>query len=360
MQNLINIVSQFDIDEAILDIQAFGNGHINTTYKVVSNNSNRNYLLQQINHQVFKDVAALQNNIQNINTHIRSKLEMRGDTDIHRKSMELIPTRDAKLYYFDNQNYWRMMVLIPDALSYEAVTPEYSFAAGKAFAEFQMMLADMPEGALVETIPNFHNMEFRLQQFDDAIAHDPVGRVAEISDIIAEINQRRSEMLIIGQLHKAGELPKRINHCDTKVNNMLFDADGNVLCIIDLDTTMPGFVVSDFGDFMRTAGNKGLEDDEDLDRVAFDMQIFEAYTKGYVGVAKNFLTAIELQLLPFGARLMTYMQLCRFITDYINGDTYYKIHSPQHNLQRSKAQLKLLQSIESKMPDMQQFIAALC
>lgn len=355
MEKLIEIAKQFDISEAILNIHPFGNGHINTTYKITTKGT-KSYLLQQINHHVFKDVDALQNNIELITQHIRRKLVAQATPDIDRKCMQMIATRNQMLYHFDGENYWRMLVLIPESFSYETVNPAYSFAAGKAFAEFQMLLADMPNNALVETIPDFHNMEFRLKQFDQAIEQNAAQRVNEVSDLIDEIKKRRTEMLKVAHLHRKGELPKRINHCDTKVNNMLFDEHGNVLCIIDLDTTMPGFVMSDFGDFMRTAGNKGKEDDTELDKVEFDMEIFKAYSKGYVGIAKQFLSPIELELLPFGAKLMTYMQLCRFLTDYLNGDTYYKIHHPQHNLERSNAQFKLLLSIEQNMDAMQQFI----
>jgi len=180
-----------------------------------------------------------------------------------------------------------------------------------------------------------------------------------VKDLVDEVEKRADEMCQCERLYREGKLPKRINHCDTKVNNMLFDKDGKVLCVIDLDTAMPGFVMSDFGDFMRTAGNTGKEDDQNLDNVSFNMEIFKSYTKGYLESAKDFLSPIEIELLPFGAKLLTYMQLSRFLADYLNGDTYYKINGPLHNLQRSKAQFKLLQSIEANYPEMQKFIASM-
>ncbi|MHB9142307.1 MAG: phosphotransferase enzyme family protein, partial [Paludibacter sp.] len=265
-------------------------------------------------------------------------------------------TKKGKLYHFDGENYWRMMILIPDSYTFEAVTPEYSYSAGKAYGNFQFMLADLPGEPLGETIPNFHNMEFRLMQFREAVTSNTVGRLNEVSDLVTEIEKRAKEMCQCERLYREGKLPKRINHCDTKVNNILFDEDGKVLCVIDLDTAMPGFVMSDFGDFMRTAGNRGKEDELDLDNVSFSMEIFKSYTKGYLESAKHFLSPIEIELLPFGAKLLTYMQLTRFLADYINGDTYYKINSPLHNLQRSKAQFKLLQSIEANYEDMLNFI----
>jgi len=181
----------------------------------------------------------------------------------------------------------------------------------------------------------------------------------EVTEMVVEIEKRAEEMRQCERLFREGKLLKLINHCDTKVNNMLFDTNGKVLCVIDLDTAMPGFVMSDFGDFMRTAGNTGKEDDTNLDNVSFNMEIFRAYTRGYLESAKIFLTPLEISLLPFGAKLMTYMQLTRFLADYLNSDTYYKINSPLHNLQRSKAQFKLLQSIEANYQEMQRFITSI-
>ena len=219
------------------------------------------------------------------------------------------------------------------------------------------MLSDIPEGTLGETIPDFHNMEFRLRQFHEAVAANPAGRLEEVKDLVEEIEKRAEAMCIQERLYREGQLKKRTNHCDTKVNNMMFDADSDkVLCVIDLDTVMPGFVLSDIGDFIRTGANTGAEDDENLDNVNVNMEIFKAYTRGYMEKAKAFLTPTEIKLLPYGGRLLTYMQTVRFLTDYINGDTYYKIHSPKHNLIRTKAQFKLLQSLEAHAEEMDQFM----
>ena len=219
------------------------------------------------------------------------------------------------------------------------------------------MLSDLPEGTLGETIPNFHNMEFRLQQFHEAVEANAAGRLDEVKDLVDEIEKRAEAMCIQERLYREGKLKKRTNHCDTKVNNMLFDADTDkVLCVIDLDTVMPGFVLSDIGDFIRTAANTGAEDDENLDHVNVNLPIFEAYTRGYMEKAKDFLTPLEIKMLPYGGRLLTYMQTVRFLTDYLNGDTYYKIHSPKHNLIRTKAQFKLLQSLEAHAAEMDGFM----
>lgn len=356
-EELRDILDHFQLNEKVTSAEPFGNGHINDTLKVTTDKGEIKYVLQRINHQIFTDVEALQNNIHIVTSHIREQLEAKGETDIDRKVLTFLPTRDGKKYYFDGESYWRVSLFIPRSKSYEEITPELSFEAGKAFGDFQAMLSDLPEGTLKETIPNFHNMEFRLRQFHEAIEANPAGRLDEVRDLVEEIERRAEQMCVQERLYREGKLRKRVNHCDTKVNNMLFDADNDqVLCVIDLDTVMPGFVLSDIGDFIRTGANTGAEDDENLDNVNVNMEIFEAYTKGYMEKAKAFLTPLEIQLLPYGGRLLTYMQTVRFLTDYINGDTYYKIHSPKHNLIRTKAQFKLLQSLEAHAEEMDRFM----
>ena len=355
-EDLLRILDQFQLKEKVVSVEPFGNGHINDTLKVTVENNEVKYVLQRINHLIFNNVDMLQNNIHTVTTHIRRKLEEKGVADIDRKVLTFLPAKDGKNYYFDGDSYWRVCLFIPRSKSYEEISPELSYEAGKAFGEFQSMLSDLPEGALGETIPNFHNMEFRLQQFHEAIANDPAGRLEEVSSLVEEIEKRADSMCIQERMYREGKLKKRTNHCDTKVNNILFDEEGNVLCVIDLDTVMPGFVLSDIGDFIRTAGNTGAEDDENLDNVRVNIPIFEAYTRGYMETARSFLTPMEIQLLPYGGRLLTYMQTVRFLTDYINGDVYYKIHRPKHNLIRTKAQFKLLQSLEENAEKMDGFM----
>ena len=207
------------------------------------------------------------------------------------------------------------------------------------------MLSDLGGEPLDETIPNFHNIEFRISQLREAVADDKAGRLERVRPLVDELLDRADEMSLAERLGREGKLTKRITHCDTKVNNILFDEDDNVLCVIDLDTTMPGYVLSDYGDFIRSAANTGAEDDKDLDNVGLDMEIFKAFTRGYLEGAKPFITDIEKELLPFGAKLLTYMQTVRFLTDYLNGDTYYKINYPEHNYDRTMAQKRLLDSL---------------
>lgn len=354
-QKLIEITSHFVTPTDAIEIKPLGAGHINDSFKVV--NGHEEYVLQRINHSIFKNVDQLQNNILRVTTHIRKKLEEKGEKDIDRKVLTLIPTHEREWYYHDKDgNYWRMTRYIKDSKSYDEINPDLAYRAGFAFGDFQRMLADLPGEPLFETIPNFHNMEARLETFRKAVKRDSVSRVKKVSDLIEEIEARADEMCLAERLHREGKLPKRINHCDTKVNNVLFDSNGQVLCVVDLDTVMPGYVLSDFGDFIRTGANTGAEDDKNLENVNIDLDIFEAYTRGYLEKAREFLTDTEIENLAFGAKLLTYMQTVRFLTDYLEGDTYYKIEYDNHNLVRSHAQFKLLQSMEENFDKMQKIV----
>ena len=356
MKDLLSIVSHFQMQGTVREIKPLGSGLINDTYKVTTAEAGApDYVLQRINHAIFQNVEMLQSNIEAVTRHIRKKLEEKREADVERKVLHFIPTAERKTYWYDGENYWRIMTFIPRAKTYETVNPEYSYYAGAAFGNFQAMLADIPD-TLGETIPDFHNMEFRLKQLRDAVAADAVGRVQEVQYFLDEIEKRADEMCKAERLYREGKLPKRVCHCDTKVNNMMFDEDGTVLCVIDLDTVMPSFIFSDYGDFLRSGANTGLEDDKNLDNVNFNMEIFQAFTKGYLESGKSFLLPIEIENLPYAAALFPYMQCVRFLADYINGDTYYKIQYPEHNLVRTKAQFKLLQSVEEHTSEMKKFI----
>ena len=276
--------------------------------------------------------------------------------NIDRKVLHFLPSSTGKTYWKEGDNYWRIMVFIPRAKTYETVNPEYSYYAGVAFGNFQAMLADIPD-QLGETIPDFHNMEFRLKQLRDAVAADAAGRVKDVKYYLDEIERRADEMCKAERLHREGKLPKRICHCDTKVNNMMFDEDGTVLCVIDLDTVMPSFVFSDYGDFLRTAASTAAEDEPDTEKIHFNMNIFRTFTRGYLESASAFLTPLEIEMLPYAVRLFPYMQAVRFLTDYLNGDTYYQTACPEHNYVRTRAQYKLYQETCKAVPDMQQYIS---
>ena len=364
MTDLNRIVDLFAIEGAVQEIKPLGNGLINDTYKVVTAGASPDYVLQRINNSIFTDVDMLQSNIQAVTSHIRGKLEAAGESDIDRKVLRFIPLKadESRTYCFEDGKYWRVSVFIRDAYTYETVDPKYSEFAGEAFGNFEAMLADIPD-TLGETIPDFHNMELRLRQLKEAVGADAAGRLAsdsgELHEILSEMDKYGESMCRAEQLHREGKLPKRICHCDTKVNNMMFDAEGKVLCVIDLDTVMPSYVFSDFGDFLRTAANPVPEDSPELDRVDFDMSIFKAFARGYIKGTKPFLTPVERENLPYAACLFPFMQAVRFFADYINGDTYYKIKYPEHNLVRTRNQMALFRSALAKVPQMTAFIASL-
>ena len=354
------IIGKFAIKGEVLQVKPLGNGLINDTYKVTTAGDVPDYVLQRINHAIFQDVELLQHNIEAVTRHIRKKLEEAGESDIDRKVLTFVPLKDgSKTYWFDGESYWRISVFIPDAFTYDTVDPKYSRFAGEAFGRFEAQLADIPD-TLGETIPDFHNMELRARQLDEAVAADKAGRLKdpEVQSILEEINKYKYDMCLGERLYREGKLPKRICHCDTKVNNMMFDADGRVLCVIDLDTVMPSFVFSDFGDFLRTAANTVAEDDPAVEKVAFRRDIFEAFAEGYIKGA-TFLTPVEKENLPYGTLLFPFMQAVRFFADYLNGDTYYKIKYPEHNLVRTRNQMALFRSVLANMDYMKKFIAGL-
>lgn len=355
INKLKEIVSHFVGQSQNIEVKPLGAGHINDSYKVVA--GDKEYVLQRINHSIFKNVPELQSNILRVTMHIRQKLMEAGVEEIDRKVLTLLPTPEGKLYYCDdNGNYWRMMVFIKESKSYDEINPELAYRAGLAFGDFQKMLSDLPGGPLFETIPNFHNIEWRLEAFRESVQANKVGRLVEVNDLVNELEARAYEMCKAERMHREGILPKRTNHCDTKVNNILFDGSDRVLCVVDLDTVMPGYVLSDFGDFIRTGANKGAEDDPNLENISLDLDIFEGYTKGYLENAASFLTDIEIENLAFGAKLLTYMQTVRFLTDYIDGDAYYKIAYGNHNLVRSRAQFRFLQCLEENFDKMQEIV----
>ena len=343
MNELSNIAGHFIDPKTIENIAPLGNGLINDTYKIMVDGQPK-YVLQRINNAIFTDVEMLQNNIEVVTSHIRQKYENQGIADINRCVLHFLKADTGKTYVVENEKYWRVMDFIADSYTYDAVTPEYAYFAGRSFGDFEALLSDL-KAPIGEIIPNFHNIEFRLKQLDEAITADRAGRMkdAEVQSFVSKIKAKAEEMCLGERLYREGKLPKRICHCDTKVNNMLFDKDGNVLCVIDLDTVMPSFVFSDFGDFLRSAANTGAEDDPDLGNIHFNMEVYRAFTEGYLEGTKSFLLPIEKENLPYAATLFPYMQAVRFFADYLNGDTYYKISYPEHNLVRTRAQWRLFE-----------------
>ena len=357
MNELLTIAGRFVDPKTIEEIAPLGNGLINDTYKIMVDGKPK-YVLQRINNSVFTDVDMLQGNIEAVTAHIRKKYEQQGVADIGRRVLHFLKADTGKTYIEEKGKYWRVMDFITDSYTYEAVTPEYAYYAGLSFGDFESLLTDL-EAPIGEIIPDFHNIEYRLKQMEDAITEDRVGmmREEEVQNLVYRIRSVADDMCLGERLFREGKLPKRICHCDTKVNNMLFDKDGNVLCVIDLDTVMPSFVFSDFGDFLRSAANTGAEDDTDLDNIHFNMEVFEAFAKGYLEGTKSFLLPIEKENLPYAATLFPYMQAVRFLTDYINGSTYYKIKYPTHNLVRTRAQWRLYEEATAALSEMKAVLA---
>ena len=357
-EQLIKIVKRFQIEGTVAAVVPLGKGLINDTYWVRTCEVEKpDYVLQRINHQIFTDVELLQHNIEAVTNHLRRKILEEEVVDTDRRVLRFVSTDAGKTYWFDGKNYWRVSVYIADAMTVEEVNPQSSYDCGRAFGHFQQQLTDLQE-PLGETIPDFHNMGLRLRQLQQAVAEDRTGRVKEVREELELIEAHADEMCLAERLHREGLLPKRICHCDTKVNNMLFDRDGHVLCIIDLDTVMPAYVFSDYGDFLRTAANSEPEDSPELDRIEFRWDIYEAFTRGYLESTATFLTPVERENLPFAVALFPMMQAVRFLTDYLNGDTYYKIRYPAHNLVRARNQLRYFQRVQACSQEMSNFVMA--
>ena len=348
-ENSINSANNFKLEGEIISAIPFGSGHINDTFKITTDAAKNNlYLLQRINHHIFQDVDGLMKNIELVCQHLKQKLAHLGDDEVLKRTMTIVQTHDGKNYYRNEQGeYWRVFILIPDTRSYDILeTTEQAFSGGMAFGQFQKQLSDLDPKKIVEVLPNFHNIEFRINNLKEAIEKNPVGRLVDVQDLLDYIFEREEKMRTILELGRAKKLPLRITHNDTKFNNVLLDSDDNVQCVIDLDTVMPGYVAYDFGDAIRTIINSAAEDEADLEKIVLNIPLFQAFTAGYLSEARDFLTETEIDSLISAVHLLPYMQAVRFLTDYINGDTYYKIAYPEHNLVRTKSQLKLVHELE--------------
>lgn len=340
---------RFNIEGNILSVERFGSGHINDTFCVRTDKvGGKSYLLQRINNHIFTDVEGLMANTEIVLTHLKQRLADLGEADIERKTLTLVPTHRGELYYGNTEEgYWRMFILLEGTRSYDIVeTPAQAYSGGQAFGNFQKLLADLDASRLVEILPHFHDLDFRMRNLREAIDADVCGRVKEVEDVLGYIFEREEDMRTVLVMGSRGELPLRITHNDTKFNNVLLDQDDRVQCVIDLDTVMPGYVAYDFGDAIRTIINSAAEDEADLSKIGLNIPLFRAYTEGYISAAKDFLTDSEIDSLIHGVYLLPFMQAVRFLTDYINGDKYYKTNYPMHNLVRTHAQLKLVREME--------------
>jgi Ser/Thr protein kinase RdoA (MazF antagonist) len=360
--DLKDIFEYFVAEGTFLKGEPYGSGHIHDTFRIETLEQDKDdYILQRLNNKIFKNIPELQHNIERVTVHLRNKLNSIPGSDIKRECLTLIPSKEGKTWIIDKDgNFWRMYIFISRHHSYNKVdSPDKAFEGGKAIGRFQAMLSDMPGYPLSETIPGFHNIEKRLDMFTATIRENPAGRVVTVEKEIEQVLQRAEEMKIILQLGKEGKIPLRITHNDTKFNNILLDENDKALCVIDLDTVMSGYVHYDFGDAIRTAASTAAEDENDLSKVKMNINLFRAYSEGYLLETVETLNDVEKEYLAFAPRLITYTIAVRFLTDYIDGDNYFKIHYPLQNLQRARAQLQLVMSMEEQYEEMRGIIRSL-
>ena len=357
-QDARTAAGRFEFSGEFTEAIPYGSGHINDTYRVLfdENGLARCYILQRINHHIFKNPLALMENVERVTAHLATQVA--NEPDRERRVLTLIPTREGRGWHVDAEGYhWRAYRFIANARSYDAVeSTEQAFQAGKAFGRFQDLLAGLPAPRLLDTIPDFHNTPKRFEALQAAISADTMGR-AKLAK--AEIDFALAHETMTGVLLNAN-LPERVTHNDTKFNNvMLDDTTGEAICVIDLDTVMPGLAPYDFGDMVRTTTSPAMEDERDLAKVAMQFPMFEALVRGYLSSAGGFLTKREKELLAFSGKLITFEIGTRFLTDYLSGDTYFKVHREGHNLDRCRTQFKLVESIEQQEEKMNLLVASI-
>lgn len=360
LQQLIEVSKAFQCPGVYLGEEPYGTGHINDTFKASYREDDRevHYIRQRINHSIFKDVSGLMGNIGRVTRHQRLKFEEQGADEIERRVLTLIPTVDGQDYYQDsNGNFWRTYIFIEGAIGIDVIeNTEQAYNSAKAFGEFQCQLADMPE-RLNDTIPNFHHTRSRYDMLMQAVVEDPLGRAVHVEAEIAFAREREEIVDVVIDLIASGDIPERVTHNDTKLNNVLMDCETDEgMCVIDLDTVMPGSVLYDFGDMIRTTTNQAVEDESDLTKVEMNIEYFEALVKGYLETASGFLVPKEKELLAFSGSLITFEIGLRFLTDYLQGDTYFKTHRDGQNIDRCRKQFKMVQSMEDQMDAMQNIV----
>ncbi|MES0362268.1 MAG: aminoglycoside phosphotransferase family protein [Anaerolineales bacterium] len=350
------IVQHFEFEGDFSSAISYGTGHINDTYiaSFEDNGSTRRYILQRINHHIFLNPEGMMKNIEAVTAHLGRRIETAGG-DPQREALTLIPTVEENSYFLTEQgDYWRGYLFINNARTYEVVENlDHVYNAAKAFGNFQNLLSDYPSEKLIETIPYFHNTRKRYQDFIEAVEREEVNRAKSSEPEIEFVLHREKDTSVLIDLLAQGELPERITHNDTKFNNVMIDNEtGAGVCVIDLDTVMPGLSLYDFGDAIRSLANSAAEDEQDLSQVQFDSEIYEHYTHGYLDAVGNLLTETEIEYMPFSAILMTLECGMRFLADHLQGDTYFKIHRENHNLDRCRTQFKLVADMEEQFDEM--------
>ena len=337
-----------------LTISPYGSGHINDTFKIET--PSVNYILQRINHRVFTDINGLTGNLTKVTKHIEEHIYPANPAI---QVLRSIPAKDGQSYLVDeDENYWRMFNFIEESISYDRVeSVQIAAEGGRAYGQFMHLLNDFPVEELAETIPRFHDIEYRLDNFNVSLRDNPADRADGVQREIDFAWNRSEEMRAIHRLGETGQIPHRVTHNDTKVNNVLFDSCGRAICVIDLDTVMPGFVHFDFGDAIRTFTNTADEDEMDLSKVTMNITYFEAFTEGFLSEVAGVLNSAERETLAFSAKFMTYIMGLRFLTDYLDGDTYYKTAYSDHNIVRARNQFRLLESMERRFQEMEAIVS---
>jgi len=358
MEKTKKILSYFDLEGEVVEVKPMTAGHINTTSRVKMS-TGKKYTLQAINTYVFKEPEKVMENIVAVTNHIRNKLAANGG-DTERGCLRVILTKDKKPMYRDEEDTcWRVYEFVDGVRTYDVIEdPAQMYNAGRGFGAFQRMLADFPMDTLHETIPDFHNTKKRFENLFEAARRDTAGRAESVAEDIAFFKERMEVGSLLLDLTAEGKIPLRVTHNDTKVNNILIDEETNdALCVIDLDTVMPGWVAMDYGDTIRFAANTAEEDERDLTKVSLDMELYEEFTKGFLSQVGQDLTEAEIEYLPHGARMITLEIGARFLTDYLDGDIYFKTHREGHNLDRARCQMKLALSMEEQFDKMRQVVA---
>ncbi len=354
-ENILNVCRNFSIYGELKETKTLTDGHINTTVLAVFQNGEEQekYLIQRINTHVFKDQDALMQNITNVTHFLRKKIRASGG-DPERETLHFLKTTNGELYYKDETGCWRIYRYIDDSYTYNMIdSTEVFFNAGESFGKFQKLLNDYPSETLLETIPDFHNTPKRIENLEKSAEADVCSRASGVKKEIEFALNRKSKAGIALTLCETGEIPLRVTHNDTKLNNILFDAKTHKgICVIDLDTIMPGLSLYDFGDAIRFGAKTAEEDEADLSKVSISLPLYEAYTRGYLSSCAAALTRAEVDSLAFSAFLMTYECGVRFLTDYLDGDVYFRTAYPEHNLVRARNQFKMVEEIEKRLDEM--------
>ncbi len=355
LQYAKNALNYFQIKEKVLSVEPYGNGHINDTYLVIT--EGKKYILQRLNTNIFTKPDEVMENVLKVTSFLKDKIIKEGGNP-ERETINVVFSKDNKPFYSDETGFYRIYLFVEDTICLDKVTsPQEFYESAYSFGHFQNMLSDFPAHELTETIPYFHDTKKRFERFCQVVKEDKMGRAGEVKSEIDFVMERKELAQELITLFEKGELPLRVTHNDTKLNNIMFDKPTRKgICIIDLDTVMPGLAVNDFGDSIRFGASTGAEDEKDLSKISCDLELFDVYAKGFLEGCNGKLTNKEIEALPLGAKTMTFECGMRFLTDYLEGDVYFKIHREGHNLDRCRTQFKLVKDMEEKWEEMKKII----